>query len=363
MIEIRQLNKNALQAYIDDPEYHQSTHVAIAKHRAVSHIHNPRAKSEDILLFLAFEGNQMVGYLGALPDDLFLANGLQYHFAWMSCLWIDPEQRGKSIAKKLLASCFLAWNNRIILTEYTGPAGNLYQKSGLFDILPELQGRRWYIQADLSRILPPKKRIFQQLLPLLKLSDWAVNAVLQMTKRCAQPIIELTEVTDFNPVLTLFIEQKMKVVGFRQNVEIIRWMSEYPWITESSPTVESSRYYFSSVAQQFVCKSYTICDKNGEIIAFFLITIRDGHLKMPVIYHDAAAQNVVLALQWLIQEFKVKTMTLYDAEIIEYILKHNKIKSFSKAMSRNYMIGCTFWEEIGHFEIPLHAGDGDTAFT
>lgn len=363
MIEIRKLNKYALQAYIDSQEYKTAPHIAISHHRAQSQINNPRTEENDILLFLAYESGQMVGYLGALADDIYDIDGQRHHFAWMSCLWIDPTQRGKNIASKLVKACFLAWDNRILLTEYTGPAANLYHKLGLFSELPELHGRRWYIQSDLTRILPPKNNFFNKIKFLLTAFDSVTNAVLRIGTIFRKQPISLNFTNEINEELAKFIIQYNSKTGIQRDGNLLQWILQYPWIIESKSTAKFKRYYFSSVADQFVSKAIIIHNDKNEMEGCILINIRDGHLKIPFLYHKGSLEKVAVAIKSVIRQYQVKTLTLYHPALIDYFHVNKKLSAFSKALSRKYLISSVFWEQLGRISLPLCAGDGDTVFT
>lgn len=363
MIVIKQLNKQALKSYIESISFKEAESIAISYHRAVSHINNPRAQDEDILMFIAYEDERMVGYLGAMPDDIYIENGESFHFAWMSCLWIDPDQRGKKIAQQLVTTCLSAWNKHIILTEYTRPAKYLYQKLGVFETWPDLQGRRWYIKSDLSRILPPKKAIFKYLKPLLKVVDTVINTVLQIKDLISKPNHNITELNEYTEDIELYIRQHLSSKGFRRDVEIIRWMLHYPWILKGKITQDTVRYHFSSVAEQFISKAYKIENTAGKMCGIIVVTVRDGHLKVPFLYYECLEDEVVKAIKAIIYLHHVKTMSLYHDVLIQHIQEHKIIHSPSKSISRNYLIAKEFWEELYHQTFPLNAGDGDTAFT
>jgi len=85
MIQIRQLNKAQLLTFIYSEEYKNLTFIPITKHRAISHIHNPRADDDDIILFLAYENEELVGYLGVLADKIYYQNS-PIKCGWLSCL-------------------------------------------------------------------------------------------------------------------------------------------------------------------------------------------------------------------------------------------------------------------------------------
>lgn len=363
MIVIKQLNKRKLQSYIDSTSFKYAPHIAISYHRAVSHISNPRAQDEDILMFIAYEDDRMVGYLGAMPDEIYKENGESYHFAWMSCLWIDPDQRGKKIAQQLVTACLSEWNNHIILTEYTGPAKYLYQKLGVFESWPDLQGRRWYIKSDLFRILPPKKEIFNYSKPLLKAVDTVINTVLQTKYLISKPDQNIRELKEITGDIELYIRRHSSSDGFQRDAEIIRWMLDYPWILKGRTTPDSERYHFSSVAEQFICKVYKIENIAGKMCGIMVVTVRDGHLKVPFLYYDCLEEEVIKALKAIIYLHQVKTMSLYHDALIQNIQEHKSFFSPSKSISRNYLITKEFWAQLSHQSFPLNAGDGDTAFT
>ena len=120
-MQIREIKHHQLQEYIDSEEYKLTRHVAISKQRAISHIRNPRAKADDLVLVLIYEQEEMVAYLGVFADDLYFSTGNE-HVGWLSCMWVNPIMRGKGIAKKLITTVFEAWNYKILVTEFTPAA-------------------------------------------------------------------------------------------------------------------------------------------------------------------------------------------------------------------------------------------------
>ena len=94
--------------------------VPISRHRAWSHIRNPRVSENDVILVLAMVNGKMAGYLGVLADHIFL-NNQKEKAGWLSCMWVDPEVRGQGIAKQLLNRVLERWDNRILVTELRRP--------------------------------------------------------------------------------------------------------------------------------------------------------------------------------------------------------------------------------------------------
>lgn len=96
MIEFEFLNKQLLSQYISSNDFGSQQTLPISKHRALSQINNPRAEENDVLLILAKEEGQVLGYTGVLPDMLFDS----IKFGWLSCLWVSEEARGKNIGTR-----------------------------------------------------------------------------------------------------------------------------------------------------------------------------------------------------------------------------------------------------------------------
>ena len=86
-MQIKEIRHHALQAYIDSEEYKTASYIAISKHRAHAHICNPRAQSDDLVLVLIYEAEEMVAYLGVFADDLHFSTGIE-HVGWLSCMSI-----------------------------------------------------------------------------------------------------------------------------------------------------------------------------------------------------------------------------------------------------------------------------------
>lgn len=364
MIKINAFNKSDLHQYIHSPEYKDATVIPISYHRAISQIANPRAQEDDKLLFLAYENDVLVGYLGALPDDFLTKDNVKVHLAWMSCLWIDPVHRGKKIAQKLILACFEAWDHHIILTEFTHEAGSLYEKINLFDPWVELKGRRWYIQSDLAFILPPKHHIFHKLKPFLNIVDRSLNAILNIRDIFDNRQNDYTEeVTNLSAEENLLWKQLDDSSGFHRSVGELNWLMQFPWVLEGVNEKESQRYHFTSYSRQFCCATVHIKDSLGKSCGIMIYTIRNGHLKIPYFTITCPPDLLTDSVLKIIKNHRVKTMTLYSKTLITYLHNNKSIRSFSKDISRKYLISKTLSPIMLANETLIQDGDGDCGFT
>ncbi|MES2587748.1 MAG: GNAT family N-acetyltransferase [Bacteroidota bacterium] len=367
MIEIKHLNKNDLLDFIKSEEFSTLNFIPISKNRAISHCENPRLNQNDVLLFLAYEDKNLVGYLGALPDQIFINDSFQ-KCTWLSCLWIDPQQRGKKIAQKLLDSCFQVWENRILVTEFTDSAKYLYDKSGIFNSLSEKRGVRLYFRSDLEKLLPPKKEFFNKIKPLLKVSDNFFNLFIDFknsfVRNKLNSTLKIVRVSEIDDELIDFIKSKQEKQLFKRGKEELNWILKFPWIVSSPQTSESKKYHFSSVDKSFEFIALKLYNKTNELRAFVMFSKRNQSLKLPYCYFENEnLPDIMDVINYYIQELKVSTFTCFNYEIAIF-LNENKTKAFhKKEIKRNYIISKVFGETVLEQKFEIQDGDADACFT
>lgn len=365
MIEIKALNKDELLAYISDVSFEKQAFIPISRHRALSHTQNPRLEADDKILFLALEDEILVGYLGALPDKLYL-NSKEERGAWLSCLWIDPNHRGKKIAQKLLETCFASWQQRILVTEFTFEAKILYDKSKIFQDLQVKQGLRLYIKADFAKILPPKKASYNKLKPLLQVADASLNVFLS-TKlsffKTPKTNLKVERVSAVDEEIEHFILPFQSKQLFKRKKEELNWVLSSPWILSAQEDDLSRKYHFSSVAKSFEFLAYKFYNAENKLVAFIILAKRDFSLKTPYIYFEKeAALDVVRFIQSQMIELKIKTFTTYNSPLMEALKQVSSPAFHQKTIERKYIVSEVFGkQDYSAFEI--QDGDADCSFT
>jgi GNAT superfamily N-acetyltransferase len=366
MIEILKIDKVGLLKYINSDEYRDATIVPISRHRAQSHIANPKAREHDVLLFLAMEGPVMVGYLGVLPDDFQVSDNDSLHIGWMSCLWVDEKHRGKKIAQQLIKTCFESWENKILLTEFTEAAGKLYEKMGIFLPFLNVEGQRWYIKSTLKTILPPKKEIFKRMTTLLSFIDISINLFLGIKTIFAYKSIQDFKYQFFSQIndeIRNFVDENSKNEMFRRRGNDLDWILNYPWILSCDADMGISQiYHFSSVEQHFLCKGLEIRNQQGFLVGIVIFTVRNGHLRLPYIYYTDS-DAFVNGILFLLKNFSIKTCTIYHEGALDAIRAKNVMRAISKKVTRKYLISSVLQKNIHSENRLLQDGDGDCAFT
>lgn len=368
MIEFKALNKEELEQFINSKEYIRVKTLPITKHRALSHIKNPRADKDDVLLIIAYEESDIVGYLGILPDLLFLSNNKSIKCGWLSCFWVDSSKRGKGIGEQLIRKSLEYWDNKIMSAEFVAFTQVIYDKTKAFGNPLEKSGIKLYFRMDLQTILPPKKRIFQRVKKYLKVTDALINKLLDVRFflfRNLLPSVKIEYVTEIDDEIRKFISRFQFGRHFKRNIKELNWIINYPWII-SAPyqDFDSQRYYFSSIDKSFNFYCLKIRNDSDELIAFLVFSKRNNNLKLPFCYMEKTVLNeVAKIIENHILNWRINSFITFNPELVTYFSTHKTKSIFKKKIERKYMISNTINTLIKIEENKIQDGDGDCAFT
>lgn len=365
MISIKCFNKQGLEDFIASAQYRSMLHIPISRHRALSHINNPRAGKDDILLLLAYEDNTMVGYLGVLPDTIHHNKNIE-KCGWFSGLWVDPMHRGKKVAFKLITEALKLWQNRIIVSDFANPTIRIYDRTKRFTALKLNEGIRLYVRSDLHQLLAPKHKIFITLQPLVKVLDYGVNLLLGLRlnrqfktpKRC-----KIERVLAVDEEIQNFIQDRQDNQLFKRGSDEINWVLNQPWIlsqAQSEESEESEKYYFSSVAGAFDLHALKIRNRKNELIAFIILSKREKNLKVPFCYGEDL-EAIVEVINYYVVKWRIKTCTIFHPLLASKLWETKTPAVFKKSIHRNFIIANCFDQLPTHFEV--QDGDGDYCFT
>jgi GNAT superfamily N-acetyltransferase len=366
MIEYKIWKAQELNEYIHSDDLRVAEHVAITPQRAMSHLHNPKIQTDDVLMITAWHEKKLVAYLGFLPDDYVTEDNKNIHLAWMSCLWVHPMQRGKKIAAKLLHKAFEVWNHKLLLTEFTFEAGQLYQKSQLFREVFSFQGKRWYLRACSSLVLPAKATAFGKIWKVLRVVDRVANFFIDLKNTGYNE-----NLAHFNAIRCTHVDKEIQdflysfvLSGFQRGAIGLEWMIEHPWIVQSPKKDDISlKYHFSSSEPEFEFILIKHLDQNHEINGILLAQVRNGHLKIPYLYSHDIPQSADIVLH-LLKIYKVSILTLFNQNLINELTKHGLKGIYNKEILRNYMLSNhPDLECIKLDNFSFQDGDGDCAFT
>lgn len=356
MINIVGLNKQQLKGFTTSEDFQKFPFAPISSFREISHINNPRAAADDILLFLAYDDDELAGYLGILPDHLTLANGEKIHFGWLSTLFVSENFRGMNIAPQLLFEAEKAYSQNLIVTEFTPSAERLYRKIGMFEELTTKNAVRYYFKSNLTELLPSKKQFYEKNKKWLKRFDNLLNIFIPYLGKSKNHLYKISKSADQH--LEKFISgQNKNLIG--RGAQEFSWMLDFPWLSTEK---EQSNYLFSSFAKTYDMFWVSVY-QNQEIVAAMLCSVRNGHLK--VLYYFGDIDFISETLPKIIVKYKVKIMTIYDDQLNSAIEKNRTPGAlYKRPLERKYMIHKAFRKKLDKdFNFNFTDGDGDFSFT
>ncbi|MBN2610475.1 MAG: GNAT family N-acetyltransferase [Bacteroidales bacterium] len=369
MIQIKDISIEELKPFIESAEYRQMPVIPISRHRAFSHLKNPSAAGGDKILFLAYDDDRFVGYLGAMPDLLYVDNKA-LKVAWLSCMWVDTSQRGKGIAPALLTHAHEVWKGNLLITNFIPIAKRAYDKTGLFTGFKNLPGVRGYLRFNLSGILPEKKPVLKKVLWLLKFTDALLNIPNEIrlyrwkSKYAAgKSDFEYVNYID-DEALDLIRSLSANHIA-QKNKDNLQWLMQYPWILNTPfGDRNSGRYIFSTAKNDFRQLYIKLYNSNKKLIAFLILTQRDGHLKIPYLFFDEKdLLPVINTIFAHVLSPGIKTFTTFHPLLAQQFSAlstpfiYKKIMNF-RILAAKHLVANSGISEHHYFM----EGDGDAAF-
>lgn len=366
-MDIRLLHNKELQQFIASPHFKTMPVIPITTHRAISYLHNPALQDDDVLLLLAYIDETLVGYLGVLPDNIWVGNNTPVHCGWMSCLWVSENHRGKGIAHHLLNACFAAWNNKLIATEFTQPAKALYDKTNHFITLTTLHGRRFYLRSDLQYILPQKKKVLSKIKPVLRVFDAVINVIADFRFAADSVLsdgVTVEQIQTWDNTIADFIQRTNADGLFKRDAQSLRWITQYPWVIPAFENdTESKRYHFTATDVSFQNIPLLVRQADGSIIACLLLTNRNGRVKVPYCLYTCSAQLIAEIIIGQVIKLGAKSLLVFNPQIAEALIHVKTYALWNKHAEREYIISRDLYTHIDPASVNLQDGDGDCTFT
>ena len=364
-MEITFYTPATIRDFVSTERFSLLRRIPVTPQRAVSHSGNPRATENDRILFVAWENNEVAGYLGVLPDFVYESNSA-VRVAWLSCFWIDPAFRGNNLSTRLLSLVMEAWEDHILITNMAPGTIGFYLRTGLFNPPVFKEGYRGYLRFNLSEILPPKKKIFRKSGILLKGIDWMLNLA-NGIRLLFYPgygysgrfRMELSE--EITPEAAAFISDHNKSEYSRRGKEELDWILRYPWIREEDAEGgPEKRYYFSSTARRFIRQTVEIHTGDGILCGFLLLTIRDNHLTVPCFYGtEEIRKDVTKFLFNILLDYQLNMLTVFHESLMNVLRESTSPFIFHKKILRPYV----FPKSLDIMTPSFQDGDGDSIFT
>ena len=367
-MEIKAFTVAGLKAALASEAFWLSDPLPITKHRALSYCRNPRAAEDDPVLLVAYREGRVIGYLGILPDKIFVGDD-RYKMGWLTSWWVDPNYANAGVGAILLFKALNAYNQYIGVSGSSRQARHALEASRKFMSLNPLRGLdirlRLNVTGTLKRRVPALK-IFRTFFKSFDaLSDEIVNLRSffwqQRNRHCCHLAYEYISAVDEET--DRFIKQHNQQDLTRKEKSDLSWIMNNPWIL-SAPHKDSAgqRYYFASRAGRFFYLGVKVFEQPQEMIGFLLLKIRDERMSVVYAYFDSRHAEYIAAAAWNhAWAMDASILSLYDQQLTE---------SFTR-------LGCPFWKAgkktrgfslsqafagLPLTDCRLQGGDGDLAF-
>jgi GNAT superfamily N-acetyltransferase len=354
--------------------------------RAESQSKNPHGRPEDVVLFVAFSGNQCVGYHGLLPAIFNHGDNLSRVY-WATTFFVAPDFRGQGIGKCLLEEIK---NTKIdfIVTQMTESAERAYKSSGYKDI-----GRLNYFQLRVDRLdfltgffdaiinflrkesPDPKyrpsgiKRLKRSVYRFIKIIFYRIVG----RNRLEQQRFSWKVVDQINESLWGTLDRQLIDPAFFPGLEAVNWMLKYPWVvSRSDRKAGMPNYYFSEVREIFRYVAIEI-NSPGEGLpkGFLVLSISHKREKTRVkildfYFNNPADGEIAVFLALKVAKAFLADRIEYPASLEIYFKKTIGFKKLIKKQSRLYLYYPASRHSplaVYHSKISFNYCDGDTAFT
>lgn len=363
MISIQTYTAEGLVAFTQSETYQQMPVIPISSIRAFSLLNSPKTKPSDIVMVCAFDSDEMVGYLGLLPDEqVFQHNTIR--FGWLSGMWVSANHRGKGIASSLISTMLTAWNDYVLTTNQSPVAALVFQKHKKF-VLKENIGQRFYLRSRLASLIPQKKTWTKKLNLPLHIVDFLLNSTFGMYRSIGLKKTDHYKVfPTINDKLAAFLNhQQLDNVGQRRVVDF-EWMMNYPWVKASTtPDLFASKYEFTISTPDYRNEFVVCMDAHEQISSAALVMLKKGELKISYIWGDVSALDTLgkAVLKYAL-DHSVYEISVFNPKHQNLIAPFAKFCIHKKGLSRHYYLTAPIQNIFDQSTAIFFDGDGDTSF-
>lgn len=376
-MQIREITISGLPDFVQSELWQQLQPKPITPLRAISQSLNPQAHPDDVALIIAYEEKNLVALAGILPGNI---NGQATQKAASNTCWWADASKGKQIAFPLLMKAFALCRERMFMTDLTPHTLSILEKTGRFDFPSLPLGMRGFLKFNLHEVLPAKIPSLQKVRPLLRFSDNIFNvlllpfrilnktrpgqAVFNRSSNLMGKDIKIEILDSLSEDLHVFIEEHSRDEFIRRSDEELQWIVNYPWITtkEQNPSTPLLDYPFSHIVKSFE-RYFLHISTSEKTIGLLLISLRDGHMKVPYAYFDK--NDAPLILKVIYHQAIVKnavTLTLFLPELVNEMRSSAHPFIFKKQIRRLAAVSKQLTPLFDQYP-RLQDGDGDVVFT
>lgn len=362
MIKIVTYTANELVALVEDNAYLNMPVIPISKQRAFSIAHSPRTKPENVVMACAYQENELVGYLGLLPDTLEI-NGNSYDTGWLSSMWVSAAHRGKGIAPQLINRLLKAWDSMVLTTNQSPAAATVFNKHPEFNALTN-NGTRYYVKSRLAYFVPTRKPAYSYLIPLLRFIDSALNTMVNVhqTVTSVNRDVDMQTAQKITPELAHFIQKYPAQSCCKRGVKEFNWMMEFPWVYQSEQPDSLAANYEFTISTPDYSNEFVLCYHHKALVGVALVMLKKGELKISYVWCDDANETLLAnALQKYIRTKTVFEVTVFNSKH-QSLMQQGVFYLLRRKLSRPVYVCKKLHEIIKQDNAAFADGDGDSCF-
>ena len=357
-----------LKAALGSKKFWMTNVLPITKHRALSYCRNPRAGANDLVLLVAYQDNRVIGYLGILPDIIFV-NDTNYKLGWLTSWWVDPACATTGVGAILLFKALNAYDQYIGVSGSSREARKALKASQRFMTLELLRGLDIRLRLNVTRLIHRKLPALKIFLPVFKFFDNLMDGIINIRsffwQRRTTPCQHLTfeYISAIDTETDQFIRQHHQHDLTRKGKHDLSWIMNNPWIL-SAPLKDlaAKRYYFSSRADRFLYLGVKVYAHPDEMIGFFLLKVRDDRMSVAYAYFDSRhARSIMAAAYHHALMMNVSLLSVYNDQLVAGFSELGCPCWSTKKKSREISLSKAF-ADIPLANFRLQGGEGDLAF-
>ena len=367
-MEFRTFAVADLESALQSTDFWLTETLPITKQKALSFCHNPRAEKHDPVLLVAYKENRVAGYLGILPDKIFLDDA-GHKVGWLTGWWADPRMATQGVGAVLLYKALNMHRDRLGVSGGSKEARKILHASQRFMALNPLKGIEIRFRVNSAVRLPrnfPSLKIFRV---GFKVADVMLDEVVNLRGFFWERNNQVRQRLSFEYVSTIdaetggFIERHHHHDLTRKGRAELNWIMSYPWIV-SAPQKDSAsrRYFFSSISARFLYLGVKVFEQENGLVGFLMLSVRND--RMRVVYahfENRHAPSIAAAAVYHALAMDVSTLILYDEELVKSVSGLRCPCWSTKPTSRGFFLSKAF-ADLPVTGCRLQAGDGDFAF-
>ncbi|MGD9301101.1 MAG: GNAT family N-acetyltransferase [Desulfobacterales bacterium] len=367
-MEIKAYTVADLKTALLSADFWRSKTLPITKPRAISFIQNPRAGKDDPVLLVAYQDDRVIGYLGILPDKIFVDKAA-YKLGWLTSWWVEPACANTGVGAILLFKALNAYRQRLGLSGGSSEARKVLDASGKFAALKPLKGLDIKFRFNVTGAILRKRPALRIFRIVFKILDAIMDETVDLRNFFWKQRRDICQGLTFEYISSIddetgrFIQRHQQYDLTKKGKSDLNWILKYPWVI-SAPEKDSAgrRYYFSSCARRFFYMGVKVIGRDSQLVGFFMLKVRDDRMSITYSYFESQhALSMTAAVVYQALAMEVGSLSLFDEQLVASFPELGCPCWSVKKISRGFSLSNAL-TDVPLTNYRLHGGDGDLAF-